>query len=273
MKTFHHRLELSKAGNQSLGEVMMAGHLSKKSNMMPSYRYLGAHAIVLLLSGSGTYLDDIGRFAVVRPGSIICINPEVGHKYGPAEGESWEELYLVFSGPVFDLMREKKLWGEHVWMLQVDDAELLRAKLTNILTEYGDKPLLLVTHLQLCLLELLHSQPELSLVIKSQPALSKSLALLANTDYTVSHIASEVGMGFENFRKKFKEEFSISPHQYRQKQIYQKAWHLLLGSDASIQAVAQQLGFEDEHYFSRFFKKHNGLSPAHFRASLTSANQ
>ncbi|MFC4990632.1 hypothetical protein [Rubritalea tangerina] len=45
---------------------------------------------------------------------MICINPEVGHLYGTEGGGLWEEFYLVFNGPVFDLLR-KRTYGER-WL-------------------------------------------------------------------------------------------------------------------------------------------------------------
>jgi len=36
----------------------------------------------------------------------------------------------------------------------------------------------------------------------------------------------------------------------------------------SIKEIAFDLNFEDEFYFSRFFKKNVGLSPKHFRESV-----
>ncbi len=47
-----------------------------------------------------------------------------------------------------------------------------------------------------------------------------------------------------------------------------EAKRLLLHSEISIAAVAEQLTFEDPAYFSRCFKKHTGRSPIEFRQGL-----
>ena len=43
---------------------------------------------------------------------------------------------------------------------------------------------------------------------------------------------------------------------------------LLLHTDLPIGQIADQLGFNDFSYFSRQFKKHNGLSPERYRAGM-----
>ena len=38
-------------------------------------------------------------------GDVVLVLPERAHWYGPGRGRTWDELYLVFDGPVFDLWR------------------------------------------------------------------------------------------------------------------------------------------------------------------------
>ena len=47
------------------------------------------------------------------------------------------------------------------------------------------------------------------------------------------------------------------------------SWNLLTDTDLLIKEIAYACGFENEYYFSNFFKKHTTLSPSAFRASLT----
>lgn len=49
-----------------------------------------------------------------------------------------------------------------------------------------------------------------------------------------------------------------------EKLILKAKWELL-HTNTQIKTIASDLGFKDEYYFSRFFKKHIGLSPKHFR--------
>src|SRR5438045_2558817 len=66
-----------------LGRLTMAGFIHNSAGVGgAAMRVLGSYAIVLLLEGSGRY------------------------QYGPGAGEYWNEFYVVFDGPVFDMWRQ-----------------------------------------------------------------------------------------------------------------------------------------------------------------------
>jgi len=45
-----------------------------------------------------------------------------------------------------------------------------------------------------------------------------------------------------------------------------RARNLLMQTSQSIKEIAQQAGFDDEHYFCRFFKLKTGLTPGQWRS-------
>jgi len=58
-----------------------------------------------------------------------------------------------------------------------------------------------------------------------------------------------------------------SPIQVINERIILEAKRLLLYSDKSAEEIAQELGYKDSGHFSKFFKKHEGLSPTAFKKS------
>ena len=68
----------------------------------------------------------------------------------------------------------------------------------------------------------------------------------------------------------FKESLGTSPSLYIQCLRFQKAQHYLLHSDLSVKEIGARVGYTDVFHFSRHFKKHCGLSPAHYREELCS---
>ena len=75
----------------------------------------------------------------------------------------------------------------------------------------------------------------------------------------------ELNMSESWFRTCFRKAYDISPMQFRQKLLYDKARSLLEHTQLSIKEIAFQLGFDTQNYFSRAFKNHQGVSPVQYR--------
>ena len=82
-------------------------------------------------------------------------------------------------------------------------------------------------------------------------------------------IGDQSGLSYVQFLRRFKAHVGVTPSEYVAALRLQKAKDLLCDSDLPIWQIANACGFENEYYFSNFFKKHTTLSPSAFRASLT----
>lgn len=65
-----------------------------------------------------------------------------------------------------------------------------------------------------------------------------------------------------------KKQFSKSPSQLINERVILEAKKLLHLTYKSIKEIAQELNFEDEFYFSRYFKKNVGVSPSSYRKNV-----
>lgn len=81
----------------------------------------------------------------------------------------------------------------------------------------------------------------------------------------LKHMADLCGMSEKYFRDSFQRVFKISPLQYfhRRKTIDIRV--LISDLSLSVAEVSLRSGFSDPNYFSRFFKKHFGVSPTEYR--------
>jgi AraC-like DNA-binding protein len=71
-----------------------------------------------------------------------------------------------------------------------------------------------------------------------------------------------MGMSRTSFFSRFKELAGISPQDYLTHYRIAYAKHLLTMGGQSISEVAYKSGFSDPKYFSRVFKKIEGVSPS-----------
>jgi AraC-like DNA-binding protein len=56
---------------------------------------------------------------------------------------------------------------------------------------------------------------------------------------------------------------------FRLQLLHDRARRLLRNTNLSVKEIAFQLGYDSQNYFSRAFKKAEGVSPAHYREKPT----
>jgi AraC-like DNA-binding protein len=84
-------------------------------------------------------------------------------------------------------------------------------------------------------------------------------------DLRVEELAASMRLRLHAFSMAFTRSVGMRPKAYLNRRLNQEAIKLLIRSDAPIKEVALKLRFSDEYYFSRFFKKMNGIPPAPYR--------
>lgn len=78
-------------------------------------------------------------------------------------------------------------------------------------------------------------------------------------------IASAIGVSEDYLSRVFHRELGLSPWRYLNRYRIEQAKQLLRHTNSTIKAIASQVGFKDQLYFSRVFRKLTDLSPSAFR--------
>jgi AraC-like DNA-binding protein len=247
-----------------LGRVTLAGFLKNHTGPGPNMRVLGSYALMYLLRGPGLYRDARGVRSELVTGDLLLVFPNIAHTYGPPPGETWDEFYIVFSGPAFDLWRKKNLLDTSALVHHLEPVDYWLRRLDDAV-ERGTDSLQRVCALQHALADAL-AQPvgggEATFLAKA-----KSL-LEADVETALPVIARQVGLSYETFRKQFTRLAGLPPAQYRATQRILKACDLLVTGSMPIKDVATELGFCDEFHFSKRFKQITGLTPSQYRRVL-----
>ena len=84
----------------------------------------------------------------------------------------------------------------------------------------------------------------------------------------LTQIAKSVNLSYPQFYRRFKKQMLLTPFEYIASLRMQKAQHLLVTTDMSIKEISYICGFDNEYYFSKFFKSRMNVSPAAYRRSL-----
>ncbi|MDP4097364.1 response regulator [Paenibacillus sp. P96] len=90
------------------------------------------------------------------------------------------------------------------------------------------------------------------------------------SELSLQDIAGRFFVSREYISRKFKQEFGINFSDYLSKYRIDKAKLLMLNPNLKISQIAEMVGIHDVKYFSKVFKKQEGVSPKEYRHKLSS---
>jgi len=257
-----------------VGEIELAGLLRNVSGIDPvGMRILRRFTLVLMVEGRGYYRDVRGTKLEIGPGDVILVFPEIAHAYGPLPGSEWTQIYFVFDGPQFQLWRAQGLLAPERPVLRLGAVDYWRQRLREVVK--GDAlhsagaPLRALGQFLSVLTDMLATDTESTRLTGRDVWLEKSLRLLGDRGATAwatpQEVAKQVGLNYENFRKRFVQLTSESPGRYQKRRRLEWACAAIYHGDYSLKQIADTLAFCDVFHFSKAFKQEIGLTPSDYR--------
>jgi AraC-like DNA-binding protein len=242
--------------------------VGSSSSKMNKLRILGLYAAVCIESGSGFYYSEEAGKIPVSAGDTIIVFPDIPHQY--FSEPKWETRFVVWSGPeAAKLERLGFLSREHIVIPGGANAVI-----------EANKALLEIIHREDLGSILARKNIALEMILKlhrcrlsegkyrhTDTQIDRAVAYMRNNyakALSVSGCAAEVNMSESHFRRLFKQRTGRSPKEFIITLKISKAKELLSRGE-SIKKTAELVGWEDEFYFMRIFRKISGISPGKFR--------
>lgn len=262
----------------TLGHVSMAGIQTTSGLPKWPLRVFGHYALVYITEGSGELIDALGFHSPVGVGDLLIVFPDIGHTYGPLEGDIWSEIFVVFDGPLFDLWRESGLLDPKRPILHLEPVEYWSRQLIDTVwsvPQSGRE----TTLGRLCRLQQFIADARRhalgtvdggdgsAWLAKAKLLLESDLGHQKNN----AEIARQLGMSYDGFRKRFAKEMGVSPGKYHSQYRITQACLLLATQPLTLKEIAVRLGFSDEFHLSKRFKQIIGMSPREFRGFFTNS--
>lgn len=236
-------------------------------------RILDCFQVVYLTRGGGQMQWQQDRVPLSM-GDVFFVFPGVWHRYSPDPDTGWTEHWIELRGPVIDNLLANGVFtaqqpkvnvGLHPELRELFDRchLLTRTRPEGFELLLGPVGMQILAQIQVKTRHDNHSetQPLRHAVRKAQQLLSKS-----SGQQNLQALADELGVDYTAFRRAFKEHVGLSPGQYALAHRLRRAQDLLRHTDASIQLIADTLGYSSPYHFSADFSARTGLPPSQWRA-------
>ncbi|SMO85616.1 transcriptional regulator, AraC family [Flavobacterium resistens] len=169
-----------------------------------------------------------------------------------------------------------KISGNPKTKLSSEDIPLITTIFNRLQKEYTDTKYADLNIVQTYLIALFYEMNKNS--VKSSKPISAAeiitnkfkelIHLHIKTQHQVNHYASLLNVTPNHLNKCVKTVTGKSAVKWIDENILLEAKYLLFQTTLSINEIAAQVGHEDQSYFSRFFKKHEGISPIQYRKMI-----
>lgn len=223
----------------------------------------------LILRGRGTYRRGAQEWGIEAPAVIIQL-PDDYVEYGPpVPAETWDELYIVYDASQVPALRAAGLLrrDEPVW--RVEDPTAVQAQVMELAAlAAAPRPEEAVDRVdRVCERLILETRlaPAPAAEPASVPAIVGRLRRELGRPVDFARLAAEHGMSLSTFRRRWQAVVGQPPGEYLEALRMQEASRLLVETVRPVREVAHAVGFEDELYFSRRFRRARGLPPRAYR--------
>jgi AraC-like DNA-binding protein len=252
--------------------VVRAGHLKGGTDHRIQRETYPGHELILCLRGRG-WVQIVGKRHDVAPQELVWVNCHHPHAYGAVSKDPWELYWVRVEGRALDRLAQllevrsmPVLGGFDAAGAAVEfersfqyldgnrpcDAANVNAAIAAIIAKAFDARL---------------SDPDLirpDLPMPVQKALEK-MRLYFHQPIRVVELAQTAGMSESHFSRQFKAAIGTSPIDWLRRERINQAKRRLIESDDPVKEIARQVGYADQFFFSKDFKRMTKLTPTQFR--------
>ena len=234
------------------------------------------HILIVCAEGSG-WLQADGVRHHVGTNEAVIIPARQAHIYSAANDDPWSIHWVHFVGTVGDFYVSQLKKG--AFTLSVDAG--MRQSLEALFGACRDAFVanFLLQRMIYASQALHHLLGHLFFNNRAFSPLLRS-SHFRSIDHTLSYLHDSVseklclddmvrhsGLSKSHFMRVFKEQTGFSPMDYFIQLKMQHACMLLAFRQDSVSQIGTELGYEDQYYFSRAFRKTIGMSPKQYRQS------
>ncbi len=226
----------------------------------------GLYVLEYVLSGK-IHMAYGGDIFTASAGDVYLLQPEMSHDYYSDNNAPAEKIWLNLSGPLMGaLCSAYHIYGiAHFPQCPIRQDFEDALSIVRTMSDGDDPRLALHIHKIVADIGSWH---------KMHPGLKKSREGMRLKDYldkhwqkniSINELAVHIHKSTAQTMRIFRRDWGSTPYEYIQERRQTAACQYLENTDCPVKELAERLGFNDEFYFSNWFKKRTGISPTQFR--------
>jgi AraC-like DNA-binding protein len=238
-------------------------------------RVLDAFQLVLISDGRGWFETQPTGERLVEAGTAFVLLPGVWHRYRPDPETGWEESWVELQGPTVNaLIKSRVLAADQAVRSGVLEAGMETAldaghERARVGPPGFDAERAAAAFAVLAAWDRAgRSQPVPDRTTRAVAEAERYLAEHHTEPVNIEALARRLGVAYSHFRRAFRKHTGFAPWQYVLHHRLTRARRLLASGDATLDAIADQLGFSSGFHLSTAFKQTFGLSPERWRRRL-----
>ncbi|WP_449536519.1 helix-turn-helix domain-containing protein [Ferdinandcohnia sp. Marseille-Q9671] len=269
--------KIAKQLNQLTFSLLLSGYKRCKPDWYKPFREQPHFSLWFITKGSGEVTVD-GTKHKLKPGKLVIFTPGMICEKKTSQSNPLEFYFVRFTYAVAFEDKEK-------WYFETPENTTFPLRGVFSITNTGNMIHLLdqIHHLSkrrgptVAIQRKLHFQELLLMILQdfrsqkiagdSTMAIETTIEYMVNNYHnhmTLSDLAQMAGLSTSHYARLFKKYVGYSPIDYLTHVRIDRAKELLAISDFRIKEISQSVGYEDELYFSRIFKRIVGVSPTQF---------
>lgn len=232
------------------------------------------HAFYHFIYGiSGNAHVTVGEAAYsLKTGTLIMVPPKTDHAVYSLDNSSSLSIKFTCDARLKHQIEQFPICVPHLDVFQDKLIKSLFEEAVNRLPGFDE-----LVGLRLCeflvLLQRSMTGRNSARVAPPLPTGAKSKRIQRGLDYiesnleepiAVSKVAAVCGYHKNYFSEVFHRELGYAPNEYIRLRKVERSRELMLYTDLNITQIAERLGFESIHYFSRVFKEITGMPPSEY---------
>lgn len=233
------------------------------------------YIIHYVLSGKGNIKMEDANYEL-SAGDLFLLPPHSNAIYEPKREDPWSYIWIELNGSSIKTVLDVTSFSSSNFIFKDNENEYLKQTLIEMIHEdnlstEASESLLIVSYIFKVFSFLVKYYPKsknINITKKEETVqeIERYLYIHYNdTNLSIGNVAEEFSFSQSYITRLFKSQTGITPIQYVDELRMKKAIELLNRHSLTIDQIAEAIGYKNQFYFTKRFKKYYGMPPSKYK--------